>query len=197
MKPLVLVGGGGHCKAVIDVVETEGDYKILGILDAPERVGEEMLGYPVVATDEAIGELAREGAWFLVTVGQVGSARTRIRLFEAVKRHTDRFATVVSPLARVSPHATVGRGTVVMHHALINAHAVVGCNCIVNSKALVEHDAVVEKHCHVATGAIVNGGTRVREGSFVGSGAVLREGVETRPGDFIKAGTLFKGYADG
>jgi len=197
VKPLVLVGGGGHCKAVLDVVESEGTFAVRGILDMPERVGETVLGHPVIGTDEEIAPLAAEGAWFLVTVGHVGKAETRIRLFEAIRRHTDRFATVISPLAHVSANATVGRGTVVMHHAIVNADAVVGCNCIVNTKALIEHDAAVEKHCHVATGAIVNGGTRVREGSFVGSGAVLREYVETRPFDFIKAGSLFKGYDHG
>jgi sugar O-acyltransferase (sialic acid O-acetyltransferase NeuD family) len=197
LKPLILVGGGGHCKAVLDVLELEGTFTIRGILDTKERIGETVLGYPVIGTDEEIISLAKEGMWFLITVGQVGKADTRIRLFESIRAHTDRFATVVSPLAYVSGSATVGRGTVVMHHALVNADAIVGCNCIINTKALVEHDATVEKHCHIATGAIINGGSRVREGSFVGSGAVMREYVETRPFDFIKACSLFKGYGHG
>lgn len=37
-KPLILIGGGGHCKSVIDVVESAG-YTILGIMDMPEMVG--------------------------------------------------------------------------------------------------------------------------------------------------------------
>lgn len=38
MRPLILIGGGGHCKSVIDVAESAG-YTILGILDMPEMLG--------------------------------------------------------------------------------------------------------------------------------------------------------------
>ena len=43
-KPLILLGGGGHCKSVIDVAESAG-YTILGILDKPELVGNKVLDY--------------------------------------------------------------------------------------------------------------------------------------------------------
>ncbi|BDY13561.1 NeuD/PglB/VioB family sugar acetyltransferase [Hydrogenimonas cancrithermarum] len=196
-EKLILAGGGGHCKAVIDVVEKEGTYTIAGILDRPEMVGETVLGYEIVGTDSDIPKLAAEGYHFLVTVGQIASPKIRIEIFERIERHTDNIATVVSPLAYVSPHAEIGRGSVVMHHALINAGAMIGENCIVNSKALVEHDATVEAHCHISTGAILNGGTLVRIGTFIGSNAVSKEYVETKPFDFIKAGTLFKGHDNG
>ena len=38
MKPIILVGGGGHCKSVIDAAES-ADYSILGVLDMPDEVG--------------------------------------------------------------------------------------------------------------------------------------------------------------
>ena len=33
MKKIILVGGGGHCKSCIDVIENENKYKIIGIID--------------------------------------------------------------------------------------------------------------------------------------------------------------------
>ncbi|WP_201352337.1 acetyltransferase [Hydrogenimonas urashimensis] len=192
-RRLILVGGGGHCKAVIDVVEKQGLYTIAGILDRPENVGGSVLGYEIIGTDEDIKRLAKKGYTFLVTVGQIDTPRTRINIYERILEVSKNLATVVSPLAHVSAYARIGRGSVVMHHALVNAGAVIGENCIVNSKALIEHDAVVEAHSHISTGAILNGGTVVREGTFFGSGAVSREYAKTKPFDFIKAGTLFKG----
>jgi len=197
MKRVVLAGGGGHCKAVIDVIEKEGSYAIAGILDDREKVGKTVLGYEIVGTDRDIPTLADQGYHFLVTVGQISSPNIRIGIFEEIKRHRGRFATVVSPLAYVSPHAKIGRGSVIMHHALVNAGAVIGDNSIVNSKAIVEHDVIVEEHCHISTGAILNGGTLVKSGTFFGSNAVSREYVETKPFDFIKAGSVFKGYGNG
>ncbi len=195
MKPLILVGGGGHCRSVIDVIEMQGLYRIEGILDPNLAKGEKVSGYPVLGGDEEIAKWAEKGAWFLVTVGEIGMAKIRVKLAEKIHAHTDRFATVISPRAYVSDRAKVAKGSVVMHDALINTGAVVGCNSIVNSKALIEHDTVVQKHVHIATGALVNGDVLLREGSFVGSGAVVVQGAQTPPFAFIKAGSVYKGEA--
>jgi sugar O-acyltransferase (sialic acid O-acetyltransferase NeuD family) len=192
-RKIILAGGGGHCKAVIDVIEQEGIYDIAGILDQPEKIGEKVLGYSIVGSDDEIPNLAKDGYYFIVTVGHIKSPEIRMKIFKRIERYTDKIATIVSPSAYVSPHAKIGKGTIVMHHALINAKAFVGKNCIINTKALVEHDAVVEDNCHISTGAIINGGTVIRNGTFFGSNAVSKEYVETNDFDFIKAGNVFKG----
>lgn len=191
-EPLVLIGGGGHCKACIDVIEATGKWNILGILDLAERVGEEVLGYRIIGTDDRIWQLAVDGARFLVSIGQIRSVEPRRRAYERVKSANGKFATIVSPLAYVAPSAVVGDGTIVMHRALVNAGAVIGNNIIINSLALVEHDTVVGDHCHISTAAVVNGGAKIGSGSFVGSNAVIVQGVAV-PGDaFIPAGTLYR-----
>lgn len=191
-KPLVLIGGGGHCKACIDVIEATGEWGILGILDLPERVGERLLGYVVVGTDEQVGRFVSEGACFLVSIGQIRTAEPRRRAYERVKAAGGELATIVSPLAYVSPSAVLGEGTIVMHRALVNSCATVGDNVIINTMALVEHDAMVGSHCHVSTAAIVNGGATIGVGSFVGSNAVVVQGAEV-PGDaFVPAGALYR-----
>ena len=40
MKELFLIGGGGHCKSCIDVIEEEGKFKIIGIIDQKEKLGQ-------------------------------------------------------------------------------------------------------------------------------------------------------------
>jgi sugar O-acyltransferase (sialic acid O-acetyltransferase NeuD family) len=194
---MILIGGGGHCKSCIDVIEQAGEHEIAGILDRPELVGQKVLGYEIIGSDDRIEKLASEGYSFMVTVGQIRSAQLRKKLFGKLLKHNAKVATVISPRAYVSKHATVGEGTVVMHDALINADVCIGKNCIINSKALVEHDAKVEDHCHISTAAVVNGGVVVQEGTFFGSGAVSKEYVQTEKEDFIKAGSVFKGHRHG
>lgn len=190
---LILVGGGGHCKSCIDVIEQQGDFSIHGVLDSEAMVGENVLGYPIVGTDVDFNHFIDEGFFFLVTVGQIKTFSTRKRLFDALLMREAKMATVVSPRAYVSKHADIGQGTIIMHDALVNADSDIGRNCIVNSKALVEHDVVIKDHCHVATAAVVNGGVVLKEGSFYGSNAVSKEYVQSAPGCFIKAGSVFTG----
>ena len=79
---LILVGGGGHCKACIDVIEEEGRYAIHGILDTAEKQGHSILGYPVIGTDNAIDVFISKGYFFLITIGQIKSAELRKKIFQ-------------------------------------------------------------------------------------------------------------------
>ncbi len=188
---VLLIGGGGHCRACIDVIEQEGIFRVAGIVDMPEKRGQIVLGYSIIGADADLPELLSNFPNVLITLGQIGSPQRRMELFEVLEGMGARFPVIKSPLAYISPHALVGVGTIVMHHALINAGAQVGRNCIVNSRALIEHDAVIGDHCHIATGAVVNGGVQIGDGSFLGSGAVTEEYTNIVPGSFIKAHSLF------
>ena len=190
MEKIILVGGGGHCRSCIDVIEQTGIFDIAGIVDMPEKRGQIVLGYPVIGTDADLPELVKSFPNALVTLGQIKSPARRMELFDEINQMGARFPVIQSPLAYVSPHAHVAEGTIVMHHALINAGAKVGRNCIINTKALVEHDAVIEDHCHISTGAVVNGGAKIGRGSFFGSGAVSEEYISIPSNSFIKANSL-------
>lgn len=194
MKPkLILVGGGSHCIACIDVIEQEARFEIAGIVDKDTTDGM-LLGYPVLGSDNDLKILRETYSSALIAVGQIKSPSNRIRLFEQLKSLDYALPIIISPRAYVSKHTVIGEGSIVMHDSLVNAGAKVGNNCIINTKALLEHDSIVEDNCHISTGAIINGGAMICQGSFVGSNAVTKEAVKTRVNDFIKAGSLFKGY---
>lgn len=190
MKPLLLLGGGGHCHSAIDVIEAEAQYRIVGVVLPPGDDSRPVLGYSIVGSDNDLLALLAETPRALVTVGQVKSPASRMRLFDWLKDHTAETPVVISPRAYCSRRAIIGEGSILMHDSLINANARVGVNCIVNSQALIEHDAEIGDHCHISTGARVNGGARVGSGCFIGSGAVLKEGIGIGDGAIIGAGQV-------
>ena len=174
-KNLILVGGGGHCKSVIDVAESAG-YNILGILDMPEDVGKQVLDYKVIGTDDDIPQYV-DKAEFIITVGFIKSPATRIKLYNKVKEAGGKLATIIASTAHVSKYSTIGEGTVVMHQAFVNAGAHIGANCIINTFCNIEHDAHVGAQSHISTGAMVNGDCNVGERVFIGSQSVLANGI--------------------
>ena len=174
---LLLIGAGGHAKSCIDVIEQENEFQIVGLVGSLNEVGTRVIGYEVLGTDSDLPELMKFAQFALISVGQIGLNELRSNLFSKILNLGFKSPVVTSPLAYVSPHAVVGKGTVVMHHATINAGVSIGNNCIINSQVLVEHDVVVEDHCHVATGAIINGRSSVGRSSFIGSGSTIRESI--------------------
>ena len=192
MQKLILIGGGGHCKSCIDVIEQENKYKIEGILDCSNRIGQMVLGYKIIGTDDDIEKYAKQEFEFLITIGQIQSPDIRIKLFEKIKSYNGKLAKIVSPLAYVSKHANIDLGTIIMHGAMVNAGAKIGKNCIINSKALIEHDCEIGDNCHIAIGATLAGEVIVEQNSFIGANSTLVQCLHLPPKSFIKAGTLVK-----
>jgi sugar O-acyltransferase (sialic acid O-acetyltransferase NeuD family) len=189
-KQIILIGGGGHCKACIDVIEQSGEFNISGILDKQEKVGNRILDAEIIGTDDDIPKLLKTINCFLITIGHIRTAARRKALFEMLISHEAEMPVIISPYAYVSDHANIGEGTIVMHHAII-AGARVGNNCIINSKALIEHDVIIGDHCHISTGAIINGGVKVGDETFFGSGAISVHETIIPAKSFIKANSLF------
>lgn len=190
MNPIIFLGGGGHCKSVIDVAESAG-YTILGILDIPEDIGKSVLDYKVIGTDDDIPQYVGK-AEFVITVGFIKNPAIRIKLYNKVKEAGGTFATVIASTANVSKYASIGEGTVVMHHAMVNAGAKIGDNCIINTFANIEHDVVVGNQCHISTGAMINGDCKIGERCFIGSQSVLANSIEVGDDIIVGAGTAVR-----
>ena len=189
-EKIVLIGGGGHCHSVIDVIEQESKYEIIGIVDVKENIGKKVLNHEVVACDDDLETIFLFCKNAVITVGQIKSNKIRVNLYNKLKQIGFNLPVIVSPLAYVSKYSNVEEGTVIMHHVLVNANVKIGKNCIINTKALIEHDSVIENNCHISTASVINGGVTVKENSFLGSNATSKQSIEID--GFVKGGSLVK-----
>lgn len=189
-KPLILVGGGGHCKSVIDAAESAG-LVIKGILDLPQFIGQKILDYEVIGSDDDIPHYVAE-CDFIVTLGFIKDPALRIRLHRNIEEAGGCLATVIASTAHVSRHAAIGKGTVILHGAMVNAGAQIGKGCIINTLANIEHDAIVGDYCHISTGAMVNGDCRVGEHTFLGSQSVMVNATSIPSNSIFAAGSMIR-----
>ncbi|MBV5329332.1 MAG: NeuD/PglB/VioB family sugar acetyltransferase [Chlorobium sp.] len=189
MEPIILLGGGGHCISCIDIIEQTGKYEILGILDLPEKVGQKILNYNIIGTDQEINYFLKECQNFVITAGQITTTSTRIKIYNLITKAGGRLPAIISPTAKVSRYSTVQDGTIIMHHALVNAAAKVGICGILNSKALVEHEARIGNFCHISTGSIVNGQVNIGDRCFIGSNTVIANNIDIVSETVIAAGS--------
>ncbi|MDN5067869.1 NeuD/PglB/VioB family sugar acetyltransferase [Aliarcobacter butzleri] len=189
-EKIVLIGGGGHCHSVIDVIEQENKYEIIGIVDTKENIGKKVLDYNIIACDDDLETIFLSCKNALITVGQIESNKIRVKIYNKLKEIGFNLPVIISPLAYVSNHSSIEEGTIIMHHALVNANTKIGKNCIINTKALIEHDCIIGDNCHISTASVLNGGVRVKENSFFGSNATSKQSIEID--GFIKAGSLAK-----
>jgi sugar O-acyltransferase (sialic acid O-acetyltransferase NeuD family) len=188
MKKIILVGGGGHCKSCIDVIENENKYKIIGIIDKKKNF---LLNYKVFAESYLNKKLIKNNYAF-VTVGQIKNYKVRAKLFNRLKDLGFKIPSIISPSAYISKHAVIGPGTIVMHGAIINAGAVIGNNCIINTNSLIEHDVVIGDHTHISTEVTINGGVTIAEKVFIGSRSIIKDNISIGECSIVGAGLYVK-----
>ncbi len=190
---LVIVGGGGHGREVLDVIEAvvagvaATGLRVLGVLDD---------GHPDLLRLAARGLRVLGGVDHLATLEEVGfglgigSATARRALGERL-----------APLGRPSPAlrhpaATVGSlvvrdaGSVLAAGARLTTNVVVGAHAYVGPNATVGHDCLLAPYATLYPGAVVSGNVTVGEAATVGAGATVRQGVHLGDGCFVGAGAV-------
>ena len=188
MKQIILIGGGGHCKSCIDVIESGNKYKIRGIIDKKKNF---LLNYKVFPEIYINKKLIKNNYAF-VTVGQIKNYKIRVKLFDRLKDLGFKIPTIISPSAYISKHAVIGQGTIVMHGAIINAGAAIGNNCIINTNSLIEHDVVIGDHTHISTEVTINGGVVIENKVFIGSRSIIKDNISIGEHSIVGAGLYIK-----
>ncbi len=188
MKPVVLVGGGGHARVIRDTLEAAGR-TLIGVVDR-DPAAIQVSGVNVLGDDSAALALAPESVEMANGVGGIGDTLLRRQVFEKFKAHGFTFATVIHPSAVVALDVQLGEGCQVMAGAVVQTGVVIGRNAIVNTRTCIDHDSRIGDHCHIAPGVILCGNVCVGAGSHIGAGAVIVQGAEIGPDSFVKAGAL-------
>ncbi len=189
-KDIVLIGGGGHCKSVIDIIEDNQEYRIVGIVDLKVKLGSNLLGIPFIGTDDDIPSLAKKYTYFHISVGHILSNINKVRIFNLLSKLGGEFPIIKANDSYVSSFAIVKAGTFIGHKAVINAGAEVGLNNIINTGAIIEHDSKIGDHCHVSTMATVNADCEIGHSSFLSSHAVINRGIKIPNQSIVYSGSV-------
>jgi sugar O-acyltransferase (sialic acid O-acetyltransferase NeuD family) len=185
---IILIGGGGHCKSVIDVIEEEGKYSIIGILDKEEKLGESIYDYKIIGTDNDIEKLSGTCKNFIVTVGHIKSSTIRRNLYDRLKLLKLVLPTIISPNSYISKNALINEGTVILHNVVINTGVRIGANCIINTSCTIDHDSYIGNHSHISTATTINGNVIIGDDCFIGSGSIIKNGVNIYSEIIVGAG---------
>lgn len=185
MKDLIIAGAGAHCKVVLDIILDSGEFRPIGLLDS---AGGEVLGVPVIGTDDKLEELHREGIRFAFAA--VGNNRIREGLISRMENLGFTMISLVSRFAVISRFAEIDAGTVVMPGAVVNAGARVGRGCILNTNCSVDHDCRIGDFTHIAPGCAISGSTSIGSGSFIGTGARVIDRITIGRNVMLGAGAV-------
>lgn len=190
MKPVVVIGAGGHGRVLLDCL-LACNTPILGVCDPGLTAGAAgPFGVAVLGGDEVLETLSPAEVVLVNGLGSVKSLAARDGLYQRLSARGFGFASVIHPSAILSPHASLADGVQVMAGAVIQCGATIGANSLINTRAVVDHDCSLGRSVHIAPGATLSGGVTVGDCAHIGTGATVIQGLSIGPQALIAAGAV-------
>ena len=188
-KKILLLGGGGHCRSVLDCLMSTGKYETIGIIDYDKSAS--ALGVDVIGTDDDLPRLLQEG-WSdaFITVGSVGNTNLRRKLFSLINELGFSIPSIIDPSAIIARGTIIGEGTFIGKRAIINTGSIIGECTIINSGAIIEHDCQIDDFAHISPGTTLCGQVVVGKDSHIGAGTVVRQGICIGSNTIVGAGSV-------
>jgi sugar O-acyltransferase (sialic acid O-acetyltransferase NeuD family) len=184
---IIVYGGGGHGKALIDLIRILGTHPIAGIIDDGVTVGTVLMGVPVLGGGNILGQLVDQGITLAVNaVGGIGNIHTRTKVFDRLLQAGFTCPTLVHPTAFVEPSALLAGGVQVMPHSYVGSESRVGFGVIINTGAIVSHDCILGDYVNLSPGAILAGEVNVGLATLIGMGVTVN--LRVRIGERARIG---------
>jgi sugar O-acyltransferase (sialic acid O-acetyltransferase NeuD family) len=190
MQKILIIGSSGHAKVVIDIIEKEGRFQIIGLLDRFRAREELTLGYPVLGSEEDLPQLITQ---YSITGVLIAIGDNFIRS-EVARQITNsfpglEFITTIHPSACIARDVSIGRGSVIMAGVSVNPCCAIGDFCILNTQSSLDHDSILDDYSSLAPYSVTGGNCRIGAYSAIGIGAVLINGIEIAAHTLVGAGS--------
>ena len=180
MRELVIVGGGGHGRETLDIVEAinavEPTWAFAGFVDDGEIIADrlERRDASLLGTTEILADTD------LHYVVGIGSPAVRAKLDEQLTAWGRTAATLIHPAATLASDNRISDGVLLAAGARVTTNVTLGRHVHLNVNAVVSHDCVVGDYTTLSPGSLVNGDVQIGTGVFLGTGAIITPGDHNR-----------------
>jgi len=187
---IIVVGSSGHAKVVIDCIEKENKYEIIGLLDRFKEVGSSSFGYKIIGKEEDLQNLIKkhkiEGG-----IIAIGDNFIRYTVYDKILKDVPQFnfIKVIHPSAQIARNVLIGKGTVIMANTTISSEATVGNFCIINNNSSLDHDSEMLDYSSLAPGSSTGGNVKIGLFTAVSLGAKVIHGITIGEHTIIGAGS--------
>lgn len=188
-KKLIIIGAGGHFNSIVNILKSDKNFKIIGLLDHDEHKKNKIkFGIKVLGNDALLKDFTKISIF--LSVGLIKNFKQRDNLINKLKKFDFSFPNFKSKNSIVSDNLSQGFGNILMDHCLINNNVKIGNFNIINNKALIEHDVIIGSNVHISTGVLVNGNVKIGSNVFIGSGSIITNNRNIKSNTFIRAGSI-------
>jgi sugar O-acyltransferase (sialic acid O-acetyltransferase NeuD family) len=191
MKNIVVIGGGNQAHYVIDIIEKEGKYNIVGIIDSIHEVGTNRFDYKIIGRQENIVDLINQYdiCGGLIAIGD-NWLRNKIynQIIESVPNF--KFINAIHPSVIIGNNVKIGEGVTAMAGVIFNPRSIIGNFTFFATGAQVEHDCIISDFASISAGSITGGYVKLGKYSALTLGVTVLDRLEIGENTVVGAGSL-------
>jgi len=175
---LVVFGGGGHGKSMIETIMAHNRYKIIGFVDEGMPAGSQVLGYSCLGGSDVLPELISRGVKLATNgVGGIGSVGMRVKVFDLLLAGGFALPPIWHPSAVIEPSAVLEDGVQIMPLSYVGGDAVIGFGSVINISACAPHDSKIGRVVNLSPHAVLAGNVTVGDHTQIGMSATVNLGI--------------------
>jgi sugar O-acyltransferase (sialic acid O-acetyltransferase NeuD family) len=171
---LILIGGGRHTRACIDIIKQSANYKIAGIIYINKLPNDGYFEYPILGNLDNLAfvfdNIAKNA---VISIGGIENMNERNIIYQKLKSIGFLLPNIIHPKAIIEPTVTIGEGNQFFAGTNIGSYSIIGSNCILNSNSVISHDCILGDNIHITPGAILAGGVNVDSNTIIGMGSTI------------------------
>lgn len=191
MQNIVVVGASGHGGMILDIIEREGLYHVLGFVDSFKEKGSEHYGYEILGSEQDFPRLVEKFDLYGAILA-IGNNWTRKIMADKIGVIVPelKIVTAIHPSAIIGKAVRIGKGSVVMPGAIVNPNSNIGDFCIMNTNASLGHDGTMDDFSSIASGVCTGGNLVLGQFSAISLGANIIENITIGAHSIVGAGSL-------
>lgn len=191
---VIIYGGGGLSKMIIEAVRVLGTYQIEGIVDDGMQKGKDVIGSPVLGGADILPQLYARGIRMAVnSVGGIGDFQVRLNVFHTLAKAGFICPAIAHPTAHIDPSAQLAPGVLVLAQSYVSGNARVGMGTLINNSVVVSHDNVIGTCVNLSPGVMLAGDVIIDDCAQLGMNVNVNIGVHIGKYARIASGATIKG----
>lgn len=189
---ILLIGGGGHCKSVIDTILRNYNFDKIGIIDIKDNIGKNILGIPIIGSDEDIEYFykKKQYKYAFITLGSIGNTKKREYLFNNILKYGFNIPNIIDSSALIGKEVILEKGIFIGKRTVVNSGSIIKKSAIINTGAIIEHDCNIGEFSHISPGAVICGGVKIGNCTHIGANSAIRQGLNIGSDNIVGIGSV-------
>lgn len=184
MANKVILVGGFH--EIIELCADAG-FNIVGIID--NNLSNKYMDIPILGKDTDANRIVNQNKDIpFVITPDAPIIRERLnKLYDSVNTS---FQSIISPFAKISISATIGKGTIIQHGVNVSSKVQIGCFVKLNTFSNIMHDCTICDYTTIAPNAVVLGRVNIGIRCYIGANSTILPDITITNDVTIGAGAV-------